>query len=187
MLIGNNIPFAGTSIAVLKSLLAQMLEIRVGNVQAYRTIAQAYEQCSTCVGLSDYENHLWKALEDVFKTPLPKARDLVVVVDGLDEIQGGQVAGQAFFERLAGIACEGERVKFVGLSQNLSMPSGVNTTQITVTNDKVHDDIHAVLLKTLMHTNNLTSRPGPEARANYRQAFTGSQRGMQSPRYIIFL
>ena len=147
---------------MLKSLLAQILNLRVGNMQTYHAIAQASEHCSHCADVADYENHLWTALEEALKKPLSSARDLIIVIDGIDEIQGGKATGQAFFERLADAVCEGKRVKLISLAQSLSMPSGINTTHVSITHDHVHDDVHAVILRNLSHSHNLTSKPGPE-------------------------
>lgn len=155
-------PAAGTRSAVLKSLLAQIFNLRTGNMQTYYAISRAFEHCSHCTDAGDYEKHLWTAFEESLKKPLSSARDLIIVVDGIDEMQGGKAAGQAFFEKLTDVVCEGKRVKLIGLAQSLSMPSGVNTTHVTITHDQVHDDIHAVILRNLAHTHYLTSKPGPE-------------------------
>lgn len=131
-------------------------------MQTYHAIARAYELCSYCTEIHDYESHLWSALEEALKKPLSNARDLVIVVDGIDEVQGGKAAGQAFFERLTDVVCEGKRVKLVGLAQTLSMPSGVNTTHVSITHEHVHEDIYAVILRNLAHTHYLTSKSGTE-------------------------
>ena len=156
----SEIPAATTVITILKSLLAQIFTLRMGNLQAYHAVARAYEACIACSDLKRYADHLWEALESSFKTPLEHARDLVVIVDGLEEMQGGKEAAQAFFERFADIVCEGKNVKLIGLADTLSLPSGINTTHISLTHDKLHDDIHAVLLRRLLRS--LQSRPGPE-------------------------
>ena len=159
---GNSTPSAGTKYAVLKSLLAQIFNLRIGNMQTFHAISRAYEQCSHCTDVNEYENDLWTALEEALKKPLSNARDLIIVVDGIDELQGGKAAGQAFFERLVDTVCEGKRVKLIGLAQSLSMPSGINTTHVSITHDHVHNDIHAVILRNLAHSHNMTSKPGPE-------------------------
>lgn len=155
-------PTAATKSSVLKSLLAQIFHLRVGNMHTYHAIAHAFEHSSQCTDVKDYENHLWKALKEALKHPLSNGRDLVIVVDGIDEIQGGKAAAQPFFEKLADVVCEGKQVKLIGLAQSLSMPSGVNTTHVSITHDHVHDDLHAVILRNLAHTHFLTSKPGPE-------------------------
>lgn len=93
-------------------------------MQTYHAIARAFEASESSTDLKKYENQLWDALDEAFKRPLENARDLVVIVDGLDELQGGKPAAQAFFERLADLVCEGKRVKLIGLAETLSMPSG---------------------------------------------------------------
>ncbi len=83
---GADMPAATTPIAILKSLLAQIFNLRIGNMQTYHAIVRAYESCYSCADLKSYEDHLWEALDQTFKKPLENARDLIVVVDGLDEI-----------------------------------------------------------------------------------------------------
>lgn len=160
--ISSAMPSAATPVNVLKSLLSQILQLRLGNMQTYSAIAQAYENCQGTTDAASYENHLWAALEEALQKPLDNARDLVVVVDGLDELQVGKAEAQAFFERLAETVSDGKRVKLVGLAQSLSMPSGLKTTHIALTPDQLRDDIHAVALKNLMRCRSLTSKPGPE-------------------------
>lgn len=75
-----------TSIAILKSLLAQLLHLRIGNMATYRALAKAYEYCYAGADLKDYEEHLWEALDTSLKKPLNHAREVVIVVDGLDDI-----------------------------------------------------------------------------------------------------
>ena len=155
-------PSAATPISVLKSLLFQVFNLRLGNMDTYHAIVRAYEGCRLCPDEPQYENYLWAALEEAFKKPLEDARDLVVVIDGMDELQGGKPAAQAFLEKLAECVCDGKRVRSIVSAQTLSLPSGISTNHIAITQDKVHDDIHAVVLKNMMHLRLLTSKPGPE-------------------------
>lgn len=127
-------------------------------MQTYHAIQEAFQNSTFCADLKQYETYLWKALDEALKKPLDSARDMVIVVDGIDELQGGK----AFFDKLANTVGEGKRVKLIGAAETLSLPSGLNATQITVTRDRVRDDIHAVCLRSLMHSRNLTSKPGPE-------------------------
>ena len=59
-----NTPYAATPISVLKALLAQLFSLRVGNMQTYKAVARAYEDCLRCANLPKYEEHLWTALEE---------------------------------------------------------------------------------------------------------------------------
>lgn len=79
-------PAATTPISILKSLLGQIFNLRIGDMKTYHAVARAFNKCYTCGDVKGYEEHLWEALDDALKTTLDKARDLVIVVDGLDEI-----------------------------------------------------------------------------------------------------
>ena len=131
-------------------------------MQTYHAVVRAFEKCRLCLDQTQYEEYLFTALEEVLKKPLDNARDLVLVVDGLDELQGAKAVAQPFFEKLADVVCEGKRVKLMGFAQTLSLPSGTKSTHITMTQDKIQDDIRAVILKSLMHCRHLTLKSGPE-------------------------
>lgn len=51
--------------------------------------------------------------------------------------EGGKTPAQAVFDRLADIVCDGKRVKLIGLATSLSMPSGIDTTHVTITREEV--------------------------------------------------
>lgn len=131
-------------------------------MQTYMSIAQAFEKCQSAMETVSYENHLWAAFEEALQKPLDNARDLIVVVDGLDELQVEKAAAQAFFERLAETTSDGKRVKLIAFAQSLSMPSGLNTTHISLTAEQLRDDLHAVALRNLMHCRSFTTKAGPE-------------------------
>lgn len=67
-------------------MLAQVLDLRIGNMQTYHAVARAYEHCTVTGDVKVYEDHLWEALAEAFKQSLDNARDLIVVIDGLEEI-----------------------------------------------------------------------------------------------------
>lgn len=64
-----DIPTTATSLAVAKTLLFQLLNLRVGNMGTYFAIFRAYHACRTTGDLKAYEDYLWQALADALAHP----------------------------------------------------------------------------------------------------------------------
>jgi tetratricopeptide (TPR) repeat protein len=99
---------------------------------------------------------LWEALSDALKHPLEGARELVLVVDGLDELDGDTSSPQTVFEKLVHVTEQGRNVKLIALSQSLKVPSKHQGTEVVISTDEISDDIYAITLRSL--TKNHTFR-----------------------------
>ncbi|ORX97905.1 hypothetical protein BCR34DRAFT_628497 [Clohesyomyces aquaticus] len=160
------------SIAVVKMLLYQFLNLRVGNMAMYYALYNAYHQCRLCADLTHYENHLWQALSDTLKQHNDEDGDIVIVVDGLVEIASSQSASiqstaadfdsASLIDRLAEIASQSRGVKLVALSSSAKKPSQANVVHQQVTTEDVRDDLHAVALRALIDNHHFHSRPASE-------------------------
>lgn len=166
-----DVPTTATSLAVVKSLLSQLLNQRVGNMGTYHALFRAYHDCRTSGDLKTYEDHLWQALEDALKHPLDGGNDLVMVVDGLDEIESSQsasiqaaggISSTALLEKLVNVTNKGQRVRLITLSSTAKLPAQANGMLHEVTRDDIRDDLHAVALRALVHNHNFHSKPGNE-------------------------
>jgi hypothetical protein len=163
-----DIPTTATSLAVVKSLLYQLLNLRVGNMGMYYALFRAYHQCHSSSDLGAYEELLWQALADTLKHPLDGGNELVIVVDGLDEIAesqsasiqaSGAVSPAALLERLVSVTNEGHGVRLITLSSSIkNMPSGANVVHHEVSRSDVRDDLHAVALRALINNHNFHSQ-----------------------------
>jgi len=181
-----DVPTSATSLAVVKSLLLQLLNIRVGNMSMYYALLRAYQSCRTSADLKTYEGHLWQALADTLKHPIEGGNDLIMVVDGLDEIAesqsasiqaAGAISPSAILEKLAKITNESRGVRLITLSSSLKLPSHLNGIQHQVTREDVRDDLHAVALRALVHNKHFQSKPASEQETfidNIIQAANGS-------------
>ncbi|KAI7683105.1 hypothetical protein KC353_g21514, partial [Hortaea werneckii] len=157
-----SVPSEANTLHVVKTLLYQLLGLRVGNMYLYHALARAYEYARQTADPKGYEDHLWNALTDALQHPLEHANDTVIVVDGVDEVQGGQQAGQSLLERLTRVIGRSKRTKIIALSQSLQLPSSARGSQRTISPEDTRDDIHAVAIRTLAHSPHFTSKPGPE-------------------------
>lgn len=166
-----DIPTTATSLAVVKSLLCQLLNQRVGNMGIYYALFRAYHHCRASDDLQSYEEHLWNALGDALKHPLEGGNDLVMVVDGLDEIESSQsasiqaaggISSTKLLEKLVNVTNQGQKVRLITLSSNAKMPAQANGMLHEVTREDIRDDLHAVALRALIHNHHFHSKPGNE-------------------------
>ena len=155
-----DIPTTATSLAVAKSLLVQLLNLRVGNIGLYYALFRAYHQCRTTDDLKSYEEYLWQALADALQHPVEGSNELVIVVDGLDEIAestsasiqaSGAISPAALLERLSSVTNAGYGVRLITLSSSIKMPMTSKGSQHQITREDLRDDLHAVALRALAH------------------------------------
>lgn len=166
-----DIPTTATSLAVVKSLLSQLLTQRMGNMGMYYALFRAYHQCRTSDDLASYEEHLWQALGDALSHPLDGGNDLVMVVDGLDEIESSQsasikaaggISSTKLLEKLVEVTNQGQGVRLITLSSNGKMPAQANGMFHEVSREDIRDDLHAVALRALIHNQHFHGKPGNE-------------------------
>ncbi|KAK7188148.1 nacht domain protein [Paraphaeosphaeria sporulosa] len=158
--INASIPCEATSLALVKTLLFQLLKLRVGNVAMYYSLAWAYSESINAANGLEYEELLWKALADILKQPIEGGNDLVIVLDGIDELKGTQKATHTL-EKLLEIITQGVRTRLVVLSTSAVSTSG-HGAHYEITHGDIHDDIHAVILRALVHNHHFHSKNPPE-------------------------
>ncbi|KXS96240.1 hypothetical protein AC579_6698 [Pseudocercospora musae] len=156
------VPSQATSLNVVKALLHQLLSLRVGNLHLVRAIITAYEQARYEADPQKYEHLLWNAFEDAIRHPIEQGRDTVIVVEGIDELLGGPSAGQGLLQRLVKGVEQGKCVKLIGMSQNLSLPTGAKGTQRPLAREETRDDVHAVALRALIRSAHFRQKTGRE-------------------------
>jgi len=101
-------------------------------------------------------------LIEVLQRPLEGANSSVIIVDGIDEVHGGQQAGQQLLERLTKAVGRGKRTKLVALAQSLSLPNGARGQTYKISPEDTRDDIHAVAIRALAHVPFFVKKPGHE-------------------------
>ncbi|KAF2261879.1 hypothetical protein CC78DRAFT_469263 [Lojkania enalia] len=160
--ISSGIPSQATSLAVVKSLLFQLLNLRIGNIAIYQALSRAYGACHEASDVNSYEDHLWKALADSLKRPVEDAKDLVLIIDGIDELSGSQPVKSSLFERLVQVTTQGKRARLIALASALSLPASTYGEMHEIIRHDIRDDIHAVALKALIRNSHFYSKPPPE-------------------------
>ncbi|GAB7366186.1 hypothetical protein MBLNU230_g7746t1 [Neophaeotheca triangularis] len=156
------VPAQATSLHLVKSILHQLLQNRTGNLKLYTTLVEAHQEAQRTADPEAYENCLWSALSDALQNPLHSSNPTVLVIDGLDDINGKKPAGQKLLERLVNAVGKGQKTKLIAFSESLSLPKSSRGTQRTITPEDTRDDSHLVAIRALARCSQFVQRPGPE-------------------------
>ncbi|GAM91423.1 hypothetical protein ANO11243_094730 [Dothideomycetidae sp. 11243] len=148
--ISTAMPTQATSINVAKTILFQLLGLRSGDTRLFHALTNAHEKARTAPTSHEYESHLWKVITDVLKDPVDKAPELVLIIDGIDEVSSESKEVMRLFEQLYHVVDRGKAVRMIVLSQDLKLPNKHKAVQVAVSNDDVRDDLQAVALRTMV-------------------------------------
>lgn len=124
-----------TQTALVKTLLLQLLEQNVGNVELFRALANVTELSANTANVQDAEDALWYTLD----TALKGLRNVMLVIDGLDALEGTEDELRDAFEHLHGIATKNPQVKVIILSR--PFPKGWPKPVRSVAIDAAHSTI----------------------------------------------
>lgn len=120
-----------TSLAMLKTFLLQFLTQRVGDLEIFRIVMNAYMASRTCDTIQKQEEKLWNALEAALETSHEDVDEMALVVD-LDELEASKVHGKQVTERLQKLAQRIRGVRLVLLSSPVDPKHTHATTTTTV-------------------------------------------------------
>ncbi|KAE8384522.1 hypothetical protein BDV23DRAFT_176998 [Aspergillus alliaceus] len=136
-----NIPAETTPRSVACSLLRQLFRMNSGSVPLYRVLSDALGRSRLMTDPNDYDTLLWNALESALGTRLPGSRDVVLIVDGVDEATCGELT---LLHKLTSVTSKIPYVRMIVLgTQN---PLGVEgQASVQITGDRTFDDICTVL------------------------------------------
>lgn len=156
-----NIPSQASYVAVVKSLLYQLLEQQIGDMRLYRILVQAHEQFYHSIDPKHQEQNLLAAFDQALVLCNENEEDLVMVVDGLDEVQPDTAAAQRLYARLRDSVKNHEHLSLITFSQALSGPSD-GAIRFTITPDHTRDDIRAVVQQSLKGYHHFHDQSYPE-------------------------
>ena len=138
--INARVPAETTPIAIAKTILYQLFEKRIGNIKLLQILGEAYELSKKTTVEADYESILWTALERGLAAALANAKELVIVVDGVDEATGGEAP---LVQKLIGATANGTNVRLITLGAE--KPKGEGLWHVPITDDRIADDISTVV------------------------------------------
>ncbi|PWY65638.1 hypothetical protein BO94DRAFT_338846 [Aspergillus sclerotioniger CBS 115572] len=127
--------------AIAKAILSQLFEKRIGNVQLLQILTDALQRSKKATNDNDYDNILWNALERALGAALRGAKELVIVVDGVDEASCGEAA---LLQRLTAATTAGTNVKLIALGAT-KPPAAPGHVCVQVTEERIFEDIATVV------------------------------------------
>ena len=122
-------------------------------MRLYQILADAYAHSQKTIEEEDYDDVLWTALGSALKASLQGAKQLVLVVDGVDEASCGETV---LLKRLHDVAQNATNVKLIVFGSHKQTSSASQTT-VNLTPELVFDDIAAVSRKILQQSHAFTS------------------------------
>lgn len=136
--VDSQVPAQATQIALVKSLLLQLLEQNVGNVTLFRCLANVTQLSENTSSTEDAEDALWFTLD----AALQGLENVVLVIDGLDSLEGDEDAKLHAFEHLHDIATKNRHnVRVIILTRPLSKPWPKPTRQVAMTAQRTTVDV----------------------------------------------
>ncbi|KAF9635045.1 Tetratricopeptide-like helical protein [Lasiodiplodia theobromae] len=135
--VDSQVPAQATQIALVKTLLHQLLEQNVGNVALYRCLSNVVELDTNTNSTQDAEDALWYTLE----TALKPLNNVVLVIDGLDALEGDESEKFEAYEQLWNIAAKNKNVRVIILSRPMSKPWPKPTRALTMGPERTTGDV----------------------------------------------
>ncbi|MCJ1265779.1 hypothetical protein MMC22_005659 [Lobaria immixta] len=154
VIIDSGIKSEASSLSVIKRLLLQSLEHNVGNVSFYEHLCTAFGQSTRANTAADIEGILWRA----FDQSLNVNSNIIIVVDGLDQMDGGENARVRFLDRLHEVCEKHSKTKSIVLSHPLSKPYSKKTRNFTIQPANVRDDLKLFVEQNLKAHNHFRDR-----------------------------
>ncbi|CAG8900204.1 unnamed protein product [Penicillium egyptiacum] len=139
--ISSRIPAETTPVAIAKTILFQLFEKRIGNVQLLQILHEAYDASKKTTNEAEYENILWNALKNALSAAHARAKDLVIVVDGVDEASCGETL---LLQKLIDATSNGTNVKLIIFGAEKPQNSA-SLMHVPIGADRIADDISLVV------------------------------------------
>ncbi|PYH95457.1 NACHT domain protein [Aspergillus ellipticus CBS 707.79] len=139
--INARLPAGTTPRAITKAILCQLFEKRIGNVPLLQILTDSVQRSKKATNDNDYDNILWNALERALVAALHNAKELVIVVDGVDEASCGEAV---LLQKLAAATTAGTNVKLIALGAQKPAPAPGHAF-VPVTEERIFEDIATVV------------------------------------------
>ena len=134
------IPASATLRAVASTLLLQLLAKRIGNVELFHVLNDAFNASQAIKSDDEYDNMLWNAVESALASSLKGARNLILVVDGVDESACGE---STLMQRLVSAVNKATNVKLISFGAEQPAASE-KQIWVQIDKDLIFDDVCAV-------------------------------------------
>lgn len=123
-------------------MLLQLLDKNIGDKLLFQDLAQVHEE-SFSKDTSSLEDSLWTSLDKSLGRFASK-HPLFVIIDGLDEVKGGE-QNRKVTQKLGALAAKHTNIQNIVLSRDSApLPTKGKTHTFNITHDHTHDDIRHV-------------------------------------------
>ena len=136
------LPSESSAACVIKALLRQIVERQYGSAEMYQALIKLMSTVASGAAPRQVENALWQCLETVIGNIV---QPMMLVIDGLSELQGGEAAAASLFENLLNIIANNRIVRLLVLSRPFAFSPGTPLRRKTIEAKDVHKDIHRVI------------------------------------------
>ncbi len=142
---------------MLKTLLFQLLSLRIGDLDLFIVIFQAFTESKALPSGAAQEDRLWEALQQALSNS-SEDEEIAIIIDGLDEMEGLKPAGKKVSEKLQGIAQNVAHLRLILFSQPLGVHAAKSMEIVELSIDNVYDDLQTIIQQGLSR-NPLFSQP----------------------------
>lgn len=143
---------------MLKTLLFQLLSFRIGDLDLFNVILQAYTHAKTLASVEDQEKTLWETLKQALNNISSEGDEVVIIIDGLDDMEGQKAAAKKAAAKLQELAQEAAGLRVLLFSQALDIETTTSVERIELTADNVFDDLQTILQEGLSRQKNFSDR-----------------------------
>ena len=138
-----DVPSETSSTAIAKGLLLQLLEKDVGDKILFQALVDAYEK-SISKDAGNLEDYLWLSFDTALDR-FAKKQPLLVIIDGLDELGGGDQSKKQVSNQLTALSAKHTNLQTIILSRDATpVPSKGSIQTLTITRDHTHEDLRHV-------------------------------------------
>ncbi|KAI0836622.1 hypothetical protein F5Y06DRAFT_99978 [Hypoxylon sp. FL0890] len=139
-------PEKSTTVALLKSLLSQLLEISIGDVHLFEQLSTLLERFDDGSNEKELTKQLWALLDAGLSTVNSKGVYLTIIIDGLDQVVGGDATALELYRRIHQSVKKLAKIRAITFSLPLSHLGQPDCQHLVINPDNVHDDIQLYLI-----------------------------------------
>lgn len=151
-----------SSLALVRTLLYQLLYQRLGDECLFDVINKAVTPELLRRSVQEQEDCLWKALQDGLRHMNDAENDpLVIVVDGIDGI-GEKSIAQKVSQRLWGLATSARAIRLIQFSQCIEVAATKDVKQFELTADVLRQDMISIARLSLRRNDHFKGLGEPE-------------------------
>ena len=137
------------STQLVQRLLSQLLDRDIGNVELMRRLFTVYDDVSAAKDPQAAELALWQAFKGAVQA-LEASKNLVIIVDGLDAIAGGEPKAVEVLDHLYDSVPERPNTKLLIFARPFSQASKGPSVLLSVTPDHTFDNLSRSIEKNLL-------------------------------------